>query len=113
MEKSLLGYGANALPSPKMGGKDSIFYCPFILFDAEFQRAFLEMLYTLYPSKFNDQIISVWHTLANAKNQAMALEYLAVAQLFPEITENHTIYQTDWYRAYQKDGQSKRLFTQA
>ena len=60
-------------------------------FDAEFQRAFLEMLYTLYPSKFNDQIISVWHTLANAKNQAMALEYLAVSHLFPEITENPEI----------------------
>lgn len=71
-------------------------------FDAEFQRAFLEMLYTLYPAKFSDQIVSVWHSLASAKNQAMALEYLAVAHLFPEITENHAIYLSDWHRAYQK-----------
>ena len=71
-------------------------------FDAEFQRAFLEMLFTLYPSKFNTQIISVWPSLANAKNQAMALEYLAIAHIFPEITENHVIYTSDWYRAYQK-----------
>jgi hypothetical protein len=71
-------------------------------FDAEFQRAFLEMLFTLYPSKFSNQIISVWPSLANAKNQAMALEYLAIAHIFPEITENHVIYPSDWYRAYQK-----------
>ena len=78
-------------------------------FDAEFQRAFLEMLYTLYPSKYSDQIISVWHTLANAKNQAMALEYLAVSHLFPEITENHTIYSSDWHRAYQKRWPAQKI----
>jgi hypothetical protein len=71
-------------------------------FDAEFQRAFLEMLFTLYPSKFSHQMIPVWHSLANAKNQAMALEYLAVARFFPEITENHAIYPSDWYQAYKK-----------
>ena len=71
-------------------------------FDAEFQRAFLEMLFTLYPSKFSHQMIPVWPSLANAKNQAMALEYLAVAHFFPEITENHAIYPSDWYQAYKK-----------
>ena len=78
-------------------------------FDAEFQRAFLEMLFTLYPSKFSNQIISVWPSLANAKNQSMALEYLAVAHIFPEITEKHAIFPTDWYRAYQKRWPSRNI----
>jgi hypothetical protein len=78
-------------------------------FDAEFQRAFLEMLFTLYPSKFNNQIISVWPSLANAKNQAMALEYLAIAHIFPDITENQAIFPTDWYRAYQKRWSSRNI----
>lgn len=78
-------------------------------FDAEFQRAFLEMLYTLYPFKFSNEIIAVWPSLANAKNQAMALEYLAAAHLFPEITENHNIYTSDWHRAYQKRWPTQKI----
>jgi hypothetical protein len=39
----------------------------------------------------------------------MALEYLAVAHIFPEITENHAIFQTDWYRAYQKRWPSRNI----
>ena len=71
-------------------------------FNPEMQRAFLEMLYTLYPLTFGKELLQVWPMLENAKNQAMALEYLANAQLFPEISSSHRIYHSGWHRAYQK-----------
>lgn len=95
--------------SPKWEARIPHFIDHLSSFDAEFQRAFLEMLYALYPSKFSTQIIIVWPSLANAKNQAMALEYLAVAHLFPEITENHTLYTSDWHRAYQKRWPAQKI----
>lgn len=68
--------------------------------DAEFQRAFLEMLYGLYPSTFAPAVQQVWEKLANAKNQAMALEYLAQVGIKPKIKSTHKIHGTGWHQAY-------------
>lgn len=48
---------------------------------ADFQRAFLEMLYTLYPKKYSKKVILIWKNLATPKNKAMALEYLSLNQI--------------------------------
>jgi len=41
-----------------------------------FQRSFLEMLYTLYPTQYAKEVEAVWQQLASPKVKAMALEYL-------------------------------------
>lgn len=66
----------------------------------EFQRAFLEMLFTLYPGTFTREIQERWASLANAKNQAMALEYLAKDGIFPEIKPSAPIFGTGWHEAF-------------
>lgn len=58
---------------------------------AFYQRAFLQMLHSLYPKQYSKEILSIWKELDGTKNQAMALEYLAMSGLFPEdfkLTEN-------------------------
>ena len=47
-----------------------------------FQYAFLQMLYTLYPTKFATQIQPIWQQLGTAKTQAIALEYLAQNHIY-------------------------------
>lgn len=66
----------------------------------EFQRSFLEMLYTLYPKKFSKNLFYQWRLLSNAKNQAMALEYLALSEVKPKIKTSDIIYGTGWYDVY-------------
>jgi hypothetical protein len=66
----------------------------------EFQRAFLEMLYTLYPGKFTGEIQKGWEHFSNAKNQAMALEYLAKEGKFPKIKPSAVVYNSEWHEAY-------------
>lgn len=70
------------------------------ILDAEFQRAFLEMLYGLYPLIFAQPVQQIWEKLANAKNQAMALEYLAQVGIKPKIKTIHKIHGTGWHQAY-------------
>lgn len=74
----------------------------------EFQRSFLEMLYGLYPKEFKKDILNVWGQLANAKNQAMALEYLARGGVRPKICPDAKIYGTPWHTAYEKQRHSRR-----
>lgn len=50
---------------------------------AFYQRAFLQMLYTLYPKQYDNEILKIWKELNGSKNQAMALEYLALSGIFP------------------------------
>ncbi|MFZ1454791.1 MAG: hypothetical protein WAT46_02030 [Saprospiraceae bacterium] len=69
---------------------------------AEYQRSFLEMLYTLYPNDFAKKIKQEWRKLDNAKNQAMALEYLLLSGLRPRINPSDKISGTDWLVAYIK-----------
>jgi hypothetical protein len=66
----------------------------------EFQRSFLEMLYTLYPGDYNKNIMSIWNRLSNAKNQAMALEYLLCSDIKPTISPSDKISGTGWHDAY-------------
>ena len=51
---------------------------------AFYQRAFLQMLHSLYPKQYSQEISSIWKDLDGTKNQAMALEYLAMNGVFPE-----------------------------
>lgn len=67
-----------------------------------FQRAFLEMLHTLYPKKHARPLRPYWNALGDAKNQAMALEYLAAAGVFPAIRASDRIFGTGWHEAYAK-----------
>ncbi len=46
---------------------------------AWFQRSFLEMLYTLYPNKYKNEVAIIWKQLGSLKVKAMALEYLRQA----------------------------------
>lgn len=68
---------------------------------AQYQRAFLEMLYTNYLLHFNKEIELIWNTLANAKVKVMALEYLKAANIYPS-TPNYSIDSAQWY-FYQKE----------
>lgn len=68
---------------------------------AQYQRAFLEMLYTNYLLRFNKEIELIWNTLANAKVKAMALEYLKAANIYPS-TPNYSIDSAQLY-FYQKE----------
>jgi hypothetical protein len=51
---------------------------------AFYQRAFLQMLHSLYPKQYSQEISTIWKDLDGTKNQAMALEYLAMNGVFPE-----------------------------
>lgn len=54
---------------------------------AQYQQAFLEMLYTLYPKMYTTEIEKIWQQLATAKNKVTALEYLALAKKYPVIKD--------------------------
>lgn len=71
-------------------------------YNAGFQRAFLEMLYTLYPEKFARELKAQWSKLSTHKNKAMALEYLARAGIFPPVSFTSAFYGSEWYVAYQR-----------
>ena len=76
--------------------------------DSSFQRAFLEMLYTLYPNQFASQVKTVWTQLANDKVKAMALEYLAVKNIFPGIPTTDLFYNSAYYKIYTKRWKQKK-----
>ncbi len=90
------------------------------VFEAGFQRAFLEMLYTLYPIQFSKQVKAIWNQLANEKIKAMALEYLARTKIFPQIQPSNSFLHSAYYLPYyerwhykKKQLPSKRDFLRA
>lgn len=82
-----------------------------LLTGPDFQRAFLEFIYTLYPRKFAPQLMGYWSRMASPKNKAMALEYLAQAGFFPEINMTDSFARSDYYRLYRQrwNGEKPRL----
>lgn len=69
---------------------------------AEFQRSFLEMLYTLYQNDYATGVEEIWMQLATSKNKTMALEYLANAGIFPSVSETDPFRSSLWFSAYQQ-----------
>lgn len=67
----------------------------------QYQRAFLELLYTNYLFKFNKEIENIWQSLANPKVKAMALEHLKASNILPS-TPNYTVDSAQLY-FYQKE----------
>jgi hypothetical protein len=65
-----------------------------------FQRAFLEMLYTLYPSVYAKAITAVYKELKPDKVKAMALEYLSTAGSATEIQLDSLFKKSLYYRQY-------------
>ena len=67
----------------------------------QYQRAFLELLYTNYLFKFNKEIENIWQSLANPKVKAMALEHLKASNIIT-ITPIYTVDSAQLY-FYQKE----------
>jgi hypothetical protein len=67
---------------------------------ANFQRAFFEMLYTLYPKEFGKKVEGIWFNLAEDKIKSMALEYMAQAAIFPAIKNDNSFYLSEYYSFY-------------
>lgn len=76
--------------------------------NASFQHSFLEMLYTIYPKKFPNNIATIWETLATDKVKAIALEYMANSNLFPLIKKTNSFYTSSYYIAYSKRWKEKK-----
>jgi len=74
----------------------------------DFQRAFLEMLYTLYSRQFVHEVKAVWEQLANYKVKAMALEYLAVNGIFPATPGLDSFLNTAYGKLYYERWRIKR-----
>ena len=75
----------------------------------EFQRSLLEMLYTLYPKQFGKELESIWKNLAGNKVKAMALEYMALAGIFPIIEQTESFYSSGYYSFYTKRWQQNKI----
>jgi hypothetical protein len=67
---------------------------------ADFQRAFLEMLFTLYPKQFARELSAVWKALATDKVKAMALEYLSASGTPIAIDANSAFAQSEYYQSF-------------
>jgi hypothetical protein len=65
-----------------------------------FQRAFFEMLYTLYPTEFDVEVQPIIKQLKSEKVKAMALEYLALSGKSAFIDPSDKFLQSDYYRHY-------------
>jgi len=66
------------------------------------QRDFLEMLYTLFPGEYSEELEKVCFLLGNARNKTMALEYLANRGRFPEPEIQDALRSTGWWAAFRK-----------
>lgn len=75
----------------------------------EFQRSFLEMLYTLYPKQFGKDLEGIWKNLAGDKVKTMALEYMALAGIFPIIKQTESFYSSVYYSFYIKNWQQNKV----
>lgn len=65
-----------------------------------FQRAFFEMLYTLYPTEFDVEVQPIVKQLKSEKVKAMALEYLALSGKSVFIEPSDKFLQSDYYQHY-------------
>lgn len=65
-----------------------------------FQRAFFEMLSTLYPTGFDVEVESIVNQLKSEKVKAMALEYLALSGKAIFIDPSDRFLQTEYYQHY-------------
>lgn len=65
-----------------------------------FQRAFFEMLYTLYPSEFDSEVEVIVNKLKSEKVKAMALEYLALSGKTSFIDAGDKFLNSDYYLQY-------------
>ncbi len=74
----------------------------------DFQRSFLEMLYTLYPKQFGIDLKAIWKKLSGDKVKAMALEYMALAGIFPVIDQTESFYLSGYYSFYKKRWQQQK-----
>jgi hypothetical protein len=75
---------------------------------AGLQTAYLEMLYALYPGQFAQQLLTVWPRLKTDKAKAIALEYLAKANLWPPIPHTDAFYNSAYYPLYQQRWKSAK-----
>lgn len=75
---------------------------------ADFQRSFLEMLFTLYPVQFVKEVTDIWPKLATDKVKAMALEYLAQKNIFPLTAEADSFYNTAYGKIYYERWKQKK-----
>lgn len=66
-----------------------------------FQRAFLEMLYTLYPTDFDDEVQLIVNQLKSEKVKAMALEYLALSNKSYFIELSDQFLKSNYFLQYQ------------
>ena len=85
---------------------EQILQLPFL--SPDFQRSFLEMLFTLYQGQFVKEITDVWPKLATDKVKAMALEYLAAKNIFPLIFEVDSFYKTAYGKIYYEKWKQKK-----
>lgn len=65
-----------------------------------FQRAFFEMLYTLYPTEFDVEVQPIVKQLKSEKTKAMALEHLALSGKSAFIDPSDKFLQSDYYHHY-------------
>ncbi|MCX8020749.1 MAG: hypothetical protein N2747_09675 [Chitinophagaceae bacterium] len=73
---------------------------------AGLQRSFLEMLLTLYPRRFSKEVKLILPRLAHPKVKAMALEYLALNHIFPDLSADSSFLQSDYYLHYKNNRQN-------
>jgi hypothetical protein len=65
-----------------------------------FQRAFFEMLYTIYPLEFDVEVQPIIKQLKSDKVKAMALEYLALSGKYAFIEPSDKFLQSEYYQHY-------------
>jgi hypothetical protein len=74
-----------------------------------FQRAFLEMLYTLYVHEFDIEIKSIVPELKSEKVKAMVLEYLAASGKSTMIEPGNKFLSSLYYQLYQYNRSKPKL----
>ncbi|QNA45595.1 hypothetical protein [Lacibacter sediminis] len=65
-----------------------------------FQRSFFEMLYTLYPGEFNEDVKRIWQKLRSDKVKAMALEYLALSNVLIDVKADDAFTKSAYFSPY-------------
>jgi len=65
-----------------------------------FQRSFFEMLYTLYPGEFTEEVKGIWQQLRSDKVKAMALEYLALSNLLIDVKADNAFTKSAYFSPY-------------
>ncbi len=81
--------------------------------ETSFQRAFLEMLHTLYQNKFAKNLQAIWQQLGTNKVKAMALEYMANAGTYPNISTDSSFTNSVYFNPYNEHFQKANYPKQA